>query len=254
MSLRQSSLRRTTCVLAATLLAPVLAGWGQQSGAGQNPPDAPSASAKPASSERKTQPAFLNSLATRSIFFPDIAATPGPLSAGGKFKLFASDSISPSVIAESALSSTITQATNSPEGWGQGWDAYGKRFGSSMARRASSEFFGTFVLASALRQDPRFYPQVNPTFGGSLKYSIQRLVVTRNDDGKDVANWSGLLGPLMGEGLANSYWPEQDRTAGQTFERYGYDLAGRIGTNMLKNYWPVFFKRLRGSSHSSGRP
>jgi len=87
-----------------------------------------------------------------------------------------------------------------------------------------------------------------------LKYSIQRLVVTRNDDGKDVANWSGLLGPLMGEGLANSYWPEQDRTAGQTFERYGYDLAGRIGTNMLKNYWPVFFKRLRGSSHSNGRP
>jgi len=255
MPFRQSPFRRVGCVragvLAATVLGAALASWAQQSGAGQNPPDAPSATTKPSASERKTHPAFLNTLATRSIFFPDIAATSGPLSTAGKFKLFASDSISLGVLAESALSSSITQATNSPEGWGQGWDAYAKRFGSSMARRASSEFFGTFVLASALRQDPRFFPQENPTFGGSLKYSIQRLVVTRSDDGNDVANWSGLLGPLMAEGLANSYWPEQDRTVGQTFERYGYDLAGRIGTNMLRNYWPVFFKRLRGSH--SGR-
>ena len=164
--------------------------------------------------------------------------------------LFVNDSISPSVLAESTLSSAIAQAANSPEGYGQGWDAYAKRFGSSMARRASSEFFGTFVLASALRQDPRFFPEENPTFSSSLTYSIQRLLVTRSDDGRDVANWSGLLGPLMAEGLANSYWPEQDRTAGQTFERYGFDLAGRVGTNMLRNYWPVFFKKLRGASHS----
>jgi hypothetical protein len=102
-----------------------------------------------------------------------------------------------------------------------------------------------------LRQDPRFFPQAEPTFGGSVKYSLERLVVTRNDDGHDVANWSGLLGPLMAEGLANAYWPEQDRSAGQTFKRYGFDLATRVGGNILRNYWPVFFTRLRGSPHSS---
>lgn len=230
------------------VLCSVLTAWPQQAPP-QAPPDAPSATRNSGTS-KGSNPAFIRALAQRSLFFPDIAATPGPLSTGQKFQLFVNDSISPSVLAESALSSAITQATNSPEGWGQGWDAYGKRFGASMARRASSEFFGTFMLASMLGQDPRFFPEEDPTFSSSVKYSFQRLVVTRDDAGNDVANWSGLLGPLMAEGLANAYWPEKERTVGQTFKRYGFDLAGRVGTNMLRNYWPVFFKKLRGSSRS----
>jgi hypothetical protein len=214
------------------------------------PPNPPSST----KASKRAPGGFFVTLSRRSLFFPDIAATPGPLSPTGKFKLFVSDSISFSVLAESALSASIAQATDSPEGYGQGGEAYAKRFGSSMARRASSEFFGTFLLASMLREDPRFFPEENPTLAGSMKYSVQRLFITRNDDGQDVANWSGLLGPLMAEGLANSYWPEQNRSTGETFERYGVDLASRVGTNILRNYWPVFFKKLRGSRRSGGRP
>ncbi len=116
-----------------------------------------------------------------------------------------------------------------------------------MGRNASSNFFGTFLLASVLHQDPRFFPQIDPTFGGSVKYSVKRLFITRNDSGHDTANWSGLLGPALGEGLANAYWPEQERTAGDTLQRYGVDMATTVGYNMLRNYWPVFFRRLRGS-------
>jgi hypothetical protein len=105
------------------------------------------------------------------------------------------------------------------------------------------------MLASMLHEDPRFYPQADPTFGGSIKYAVTRVFVTRNDDGNDVANLSGLLGPAMGEGLANAYWPEGERTAGKTFERYGGDIATRVGFNFVRNYWPVFFKKLRRSSH-----
>ena len=114
-----------------------------------------------------------------------------------------------------------------------------------MAGNASDEFFGTFLLASALHQDPRFFPQLHPTFGGSLKYAIARVFVTRNDSGKDVANWSGLIGTMLSESLANAYWPEQDRTAGQTFRRIGISLGTRAGGNMFRNYWPSIFKDLQ---------
>ena len=80
-----------------------------------------------------------------------------------------------------------------------------------------------------------------------------RLVSTDNSclsGGRDVANWSGLMGPLLSEGLANAYWPEQDRTARQTFERYGIDLAVRLGENVLRDYWPVFFRKVQGSPRS----
>jgi len=177
--------------------------------------------------------------------FPDIASSTKPLSTGQKFQLFVDNSISVNALATAALGSAISQADNSPTGFGQGWDAYAKRFGSAMGSQASSEFFGTFVLASALHQDPRFYPEANPTFSHAVKYSVQRIFVTRNDDGRDVANWSGLAGPLMAEGLANVYWPERNRTVGDTFLRYGLDLATRAGGNMLREYWPVLHGKFR---------
>lgn len=169
---------------------------------------------------------------------------------GQKFQLFVDNSISLHTLTWAAMGSAVNQAENSPTGFGQGWDAYAKRFGASMGRQASSNFFGDFLLASALHQDPRFYPEVKPGFGHAVKYSVQRLFVTRNDDGRDVANWSGLAGPLMAEGLANVYWPDRNRTVGDTFLRYGLDIATRAGGNMLREYWPVFY----GKIHHVSRP
>src|SRR5215469_16990610 len=87
-----------------------------------------------------------------------------------------------------------SQARNVPEAYGQGWDAYGGRFGAAMARASSTSFFSTFALASALHQDPRFFPQSHPSVWSSIKYSTVRLFVTRNDSGRDGFNTSGLVG------------------------------------------------------------
>lgn len=186
----------------------------------------------------------------KSIVFPDIAANAERLSAGKKFELFVDNSISLHALAGAAFGAGLGQSADMPRGFGQGGDAYAKRFGSSMARLASSNFFGTFLLASGLHQDPRFFPKKEPTIGRGVKYSLERVVVTRNDDGRDVRNWSGLLGPLLAEGLANAYWPQQDRTAAQTFRRYGIDLAAHAGTNMLREYWPVFVRKMPGLRRS----
>jgi hypothetical protein len=204
----------------------------------QTQPEAPSASSGIPGS------GFYSLLQKKSLFFPNIATSTERLSTGGKFKLFVDNSVSLSTISWSLLTSAVSQATNSPSGFEQGWDAYAKRFGASMGREASSEFFGTFVLASALHQDPRFYPEAKPSFGRAVKYSVQRVFVTRNDDGHDVANWSGLAGPLMAEGLANVYWPDRNRTVGDTFLRYGLDLATRAGGNLFRDYWPVLYGKV----------
>jgi hypothetical protein len=49
----------------------------------------------------------------------------------------------------------------------------------------------------------------------------------------------------MAEGLANVYWPDRNRTVGDTFLRYGLDLASKTGGNMLREYWPVFYGKIR---------
>jgi len=188
----------------------------------------------------------------KSIVFPDIASSTEPLSPGKKFEVFVDNSVSLHMVIWAAMGSGVGQAADSSTGFGQEGGAYAKRFGSAMARHSSSEFFGTFLLASVLREDPRFFPEVNPSLGHSIKYSLQQLFVTRNDSGQRVANLSGLLGPALAEGLANAYWPDRNRTVGDTFVRYGLDLAARAGGNILRDYWPVAYKKLRRSGSAAG--
>ena len=153
-------------------------------------------------------------------------------------------SISPPYMFVAAAGAAIDQSRYVPEGYGQGWGAYGGRFGANMARASSSSFFGTFLFSSLLHEDPRFFPQSNPSLWRSLKHATQRIVVTRKDSGKDVFNTSGLLGPLASEGLANVYLPRSEQTVGRTLARFGIDLAWRVGGNMFKDYWPTFFRSM----------
>jgi hypothetical protein len=251
---RMFCLRSLLCVL---LVAGVIAfGLSTRAVAQETPQTQPSpspAARPPADQAPSTAPAppapvaLYNLLESKSIVFPDIAFSTERLSAGQKFELFVDNSISVNAVTWAALGSAVGQADDSPTGFGQGWDGYAKRFGSSMGRQASSEFFGTFVLASALHEDPRFYAEINPTFFHAMKYSLQRVFVMRSDDGRNVVAWSRLGGPLMAEGLANVYWPERNRTAGDTLFRFGLDLASRAGGNMLREYWPVLLARM---SHS----
>jgi len=224
----------------------------QPAGAGagsQSLPDSPQPKQEStASAPEQGAEKFVGYMTKRSLFFPDIAASPHPLSVGGKFELFVNESISPETILVSAFSAGFEQWRDTPPGYGQGAEGYGKRFGASMATSASSSFFGTFLGASVLRQDPRFFPQSYPTFWGSIRYSARRLVVTRSDSGNDVFNASGLIGPLAGETLANTYLPKTEQTGAKTGERYGIDLAWKFAANMFKNYWPTIFRDM-GLNH-----
>jgi hypothetical protein len=199
--------------------------------------------------------AIYNLLQKKSVVFPDIAYSTERLSAGQKFKLFVDSSVSVDAVTWAALGSAVGQADNSPTGYGQEWGGYGKRFGADLARESSSEFFGTFLLASTLHEDPRFYSEVNPKFFHAVKYSAQHVFIMRNDDGREVVAWSRLVGPAMAEGLANVYYPDRNRTVGDTLFRYGLDLASRLSGNMMREYWPVVLGKIShtprpGSGHN----
>jgi len=209
----------------------------------QTLPESPQPKTKPAATVGATTK-FIGYITNRSLVFPDIATSPGSLGTGGKFKIFINQSISPAYILAAGVSAAFDQARNVPSSYSQGWNGYADRFGANMARASSNSFFATFLFASMLHLDPRFFPQNDPSFWGSVKYSAQRLVITRNDAGYDVVNTSGLLGPFAAEGLANAYLPALEQTAGKSLERVGTDFAWRFAGNMFKNYWPKVFRDL----------
>jgi hypothetical protein len=228
--------------LPAGTLAQQSSGAGASSSSSSAKPDSPQPKQEPSQQSGGSGKSFIGYVTSRSIVFPDIATNPLPLSAGGKFKIFVNQAISPAYVLGSGVSAAVNQANNSPSATGQGWEAYGTRVGYSMARASSTSFFGTFVFASMLHQDPRFFPESHPSFLRAIKYSAVRIVVTRSDKGNDVFNSSGLLGPLAAEALSNSYLPRSEQTGARTMERYGSDLAWRFAANIFKEYWPTIFR------------
>jgi hypothetical protein len=237
------------CSSALRLMA-LLVGVATTAAARQDPkqdlPDAPTP--KQASTQPKHQNRINTTIAVlekRSIFFPEIATSPGPLSVKQKFELFAGESVAPSRFLRSAAGAGISQVRNSLDGYGQGAAGYGKRFGSSLATVTSSNFFGTFMISSMLHRDPRYFLTLHGGPGHRIGYALSRIVVSRTDEGTNAANWAGMIAPLLAEGLANSYLPVKEQTAGRTFQRYGIRIGLNTAANALREYWPAISRNLR---------
>ena len=184
-------------------------------------------------------------LSRRSVFFPELAYQQGPLSTGQKLALAVGVSVAPSRFISSGFIAGINQATNTPSGYGQGGEAYGKRFGASMAASVSENVFGVFLLPTIFHQDPRHFVRPNLSFKQRVGYALRRVVVTRTDSGGEAFNVSGILGALMAESLANSYLPDAERTAGRTFQRSGIRIGVAAANSIVREWWPSIFKSLR---------
>jgi hypothetical protein len=234
----------------ALRLVALLVGVAATAAAQQEPkPDLPDAPAPKQPGEPQKHQSRINTtievLEKRSIFFPEIATSPGPLSVKQKFELFAGESVAPSRFLSSAAGAGISQARDSLDGYGQGMSGYGKRFGSSMATVESSNFFGTFLISSMLHRDPRYFLTLHGGPAHRIGYAVSRIVVSRTDEGKNAANWAGIIAPLLAEGLANSYLPVKEQTAGRTFQRYGIRIGLNTAGNALREYWPAISRNLR---------
>jgi hypothetical protein len=244
----QARLHRRAITIVLCCLVP--AGCFAQAGESNPRPDAPSTSTQSQTASPIMVPLqggvqLVQLLERKSLVFPDLATSKTPFGSGDKFKLAVNNSISLSSIGVAAISAAYGQAVDTPEGYGQGWDGYGKRFGSGMARVASANLFGTFAIASVMHEDPRFYVRKGLSFTQSVKYSAVRVAITRSDSGKPVVNSGGLLGPLAAEALANTYFPQGNRGVSDMFIRYAADLGWRFGGNLLRQYWPSINRRLR---------
>jgi hypothetical protein len=234
-------------LLAAAVNHTAMAQRQEQASAGL--PDAPTAKQDQSESTQKPGNTPLRStievLGKRSVFFPELAFDKGRLDSRQKLELAVDETVAPSRFLGSAFTAGIGQARDALPGYGQGWNGYGKRIGSSVASNASSHLFGTFLLPSMLRQDPRYFVKLYGTTSQRIGYAVRRVVVTRTDSGGRAFNWSQVLGGLMAEALANSYLPDGERTTGKTFSRFGIRIGFGALDNVVKEYWPTIFRSLR---------
>ncbi|MGH9773385.1 MAG: hypothetical protein ACRD50_00375 [Candidatus Acidiferrales bacterium] len=132
----------------------------------------------------------------------------------------------------------IGQAQNSPKSWGQGWGAYGKRYGASFADNGIGTYMTTALFPSILKDDPRYYEMREGSFGRRAFYSVDRLFVTRTDSGRKRFNYSEIIGNAVAAGVSNIYHAPEDRTVGRNMSTWGMLIMWDGVSNAMKEFWP----------------
>lgn len=156
-----------------------------------------------------------------------------------KFGLFAKETLDPFVPMEAAIGAVFSQTDNDDPKYGQGPGPYAQRFGAACADIASQNFFSDAVMASLLREDPRYF-RMGPEFGfwRRVGHALNRTVITRTDAGKDTFNYAGIIGMGMGIALSNAYYPPASVNGTEMGKRFGTSLASAGLLNILPEFWP----------------
>ncbi len=170
---------------------------------------------------------------------------PTPLTSGQKFKL-AVQYLNPYTFAFVAAEAGVNQARNSPKEYGQGAEGFGKRYGAGFADGLTAGILITGVYPSLLRQDPRYYRLGEGNSSHRTGYALTRILVTRQDSGRKVLNFSEILGSFSSSALAVTYYPKSQRNFSDVAERAGIQFAFDAGFNVLKEFYPDIERKLFG--------
>lgn len=185
--------------------------------------------------QMKTQPA---SFLVGPGNLPDAPSAYAPLSRDCKFKLVLRQTYSPYTFASAAFDSIWGQMWGQWPQYGGGMQGWGKRMGATLADVESRRFIQNFVLASLLHEDPRYFFSGKSGLVPRAWYAATRVLVTRDDYGRNVFNQSEFLGVSFTSSLQNAYYPRPDRTLGGTINRFAETLSGDATTNILHEFTP----------------
>jgi len=183
-------------------------------------------------------------------FYTSYIYDAAPLTAKQKFSLAVRGTFDPVAMLGVSITAGIEQATNAYAGYGQGAAGYSKRFAARFIDGRSSDLLTHAVFPALLHQDPRYYYQGSGSVKSRVAHAVTSAFLTRSDTGRTVFNSSYFLGDLSAGALSNLYYPKANRGANLVFTNTAVGLAGRIGTNLIREF---LSKRLSTNVSGNGR-
>jgi hypothetical protein len=201
--------------------------------------------ATPAASTAPPTDALAQGRQTKRILFvvPNFRAVSAdqqlpPQTVKEKFKTAMLDSLDYSSFIFVGAQAGIAQATDSYPYFGQGAKGYGRYYWHTLADAINENTWVEFIIPSILHQDTRYYTLGKGKFGKRIGYAVTRVFITRSDDGNRAFNFSEVVGAGAFAGVANLYYPSQERTLTKTYQRWITNLAIDGGVFVFKEVWP----------------
>jgi hypothetical protein len=162
----------------------------------------------------------------------------GRLSSMDKLRIAASNVVDPFNLITIGVSAGINIGSNPDTAYGPGMKGWAKNSGTLLTEDMTGAFFGTFLVPSIMRQDPRYYRMPHASIPRRIANAIVQPVWSRSDSGKPMLNYGSLIGTPMTITLANVYVPGQEQGVGPVAASSAIAIASAPIDNFITEFLP----------------
>lgn len=159
------------------------------------------------------------------------------LTLGQKFDQRAASTVGLQSFVGAGFGSAISQWANTPGEWGQGFDAYGKRYASSFGSNLTRQTIA-FGLEGALHEDPRYFPSEDKRFGMRIKSVLLQTVTTRTDSGGRRFATARVGSAFITGQIVNAWQPPSNDGVGNGVMRGIITLSVDAAGNLAQEFIP----------------
>jgi hypothetical protein len=167
-----------------------------------------------------------------------------PLTTGGKFRLATQDSVDYSSFVWAGMQAGQSMALKSYPELGHGMAGYSRYYWRAFADQASGSYFTEAIVPALTHEDPRYYTRGHGGFFRRAGYALSRVVLTKTDSGGTTFNVSEIVGNGMEAGLANLYYPPQERSLHNTAVNWASQLEAASLNNLVREFWPDIRRKM----------
>jgi hypothetical protein len=169
-------------------------------------------------------------------FYVSYVPNPVPLDPKQKYELAFRTLIDPVTFVFNGIAAGAEQAANT-YAWGQGGQAYAKRFAAGYGNVVTGTILGGAVFPVLFKQDPRYFYKGTGSIPSRAGYAIANAVICKGDNGHWEFNYSAILGGLAASGIANTYYPAVNRAgATLTFEGAAIGTGAAAISNLFQEF------------------
>ncbi len=196
---------------------------------------------------------------------PDAPSSVQPPTQAERFRTFVNEGSSPLTLGAVSITTSVMRQTK------LGRVIPGPRPGLTALYQAaftpekSSAFLGKYLDPPSLTQYPRYSASTSSSFMGRASYAASRILVTRDDSGKERVNTRYFLGLLSSVASATARRPYWARSTSETFNNFGSTIGSDAGMNvfhefglgirqMMKGHTPKFVPRIEERLNHSPIP
>lgn len=169
---------------------------------------------------------------------------PKQLTEKERFEVYLLATGGPVPIIGEAAGAALGQWTNSPKEWGQGWGAYGQRFGSNLAYNAVRQTisYGTSIL---FREDDRYFASTAQGIPARTKHALLSTFSARHADGSRGFSISATTSVLGASTISSIWGPNSWKGVRNIAANAGISFASTAGFNVLREFLPDILHRPR---------